>query len=224
MRIVTWNCCRGDMAKKIAAVRELNPDVLLLQEATPKVEDHGGRFLSFVDGIGIATLTFNGYEITEAYEYENRCGLGTTVRRDDEEIDVVNIWTHPRRRYVDSALGVIDATPADRFAVFAGDFNANATFRRGYDQLLEAFERRGCHSAYHAFHGTPHGEERHPTHYWRRREGSPFHLDYCFLPRQTRIIDVHVGEFDEWSALSDHRPLTVNMTLPRGREDSSFAN
>lgn len=41
MRIVTWNCCRGDMAGKIAAARELNPDVLLLQETTLKVEEHG---------------------------------------------------------------------------------------------------------------------------------------------------------------------------------------
>ena len=72
-------------------------------------------------------------------------------------------------------------------------------------------EELGLVSAYHRYTGEPHGIERTPTHYWRWQETSPFHIDYCFVPRSWRIERVEVGGFDEWKELSDHRPLIVDV-------------
>ena len=212
MRIVTWNCCRGDVEQKLAAVRSLNPDVLLLQETKPAARDGGAHYLAYLDGIGIATYTFNGHSVSSVREHENRCGLTVTVG----DVDVVNVWTHPLKRYVDSALAVIRATDPDRPTIFAGDFNANAIFGRGYDQLIEELRTRSTRSAYHEFHGADHGSELHPTHYWRWQEASPFHLDYCFVPKSFAVTNVEVGSFVDWKRLSDHRPLAVDM-VPASR-------
>lgn len=35
VRLASWNCARGPLAKKIDALHTLNPDVAVLCEATP---------------------------------------------------------------------------------------------------------------------------------------------------------------------------------------------
>jgi hypothetical protein len=75
----------------------------------------------------------------------------------------------------------------------------------------------GLVSAYHEFFGEPHGRELQATLYWRWQQRSPFHCDYCFIPRSwTRAIEsVQVRKYDEETAESDHRAVIVDIAVER---------
>src|SRR5690606_1092327 len=101
--------------------------------------------------------------------------------------------------------------------VLAGDFNSNAAWDRpnrplDHSRIVNRLEADfGLVSAYHASTGCAYGGEVHATHYFRWQEDGPFHIDYCFVPREWRLSRVEVGGFEEWRELSDHRPLAVDV-------------
>ena len=65
MRIVAWNCCRGPMAKKVAALETLRPDVAVLAEAAaPSAEsDQLLWFPSNASRLGIQVRSFGASRI-----------------------------------------------------------------------------------------------------------------------------------------------------------------
>ena len=96
-----------------------------------------------------------------------------------------------------------------------GDFNINfppdrrSTLADRLDRefgFVSAFKKFAEHSGGSTFEP--------PTYYHYRREKRPFHIDYCFIPREweSRIRLVEIPAFHEWST-SDHRPLTVDLNL-----------
>jgi endonuclease/exonuclease/phosphatase family metal-dependent hydrolase len=46
-----------------------------------------------------------------------------------------------------------------------------------------------------------------------RNKDKGYHIDYCFVPKQSTIERVAIGNYDEWKDLSDHRPLIVDLAL-----------
>ena len=104
--------------------------------------------------------------------------------------------------------------------VLCGDFNSNAIFRprkiRNHNAVVSLLDQRNIVSAYHAFFGEQHGEEKRPTHYFRFQRTDPFHIDYVFLPREwiPSLKNVTVGTYREWRPASDHVPLVVDLSLP----------
>jgi exodeoxyribonuclease III len=86
--------------------------------------------------------------------------------------------------------------------------------KQHFDMVQTLREQFGIVSAYHAFHGVEHGEELHPTHYWRRDEDERWHIDFCFVPHSwaEKVQSVDVGGYAEWKD-SDHRPLTVDVAV-----------
>jgi len=104
-------------------------------------------------------------------------------------------------------------------AVVMGDLNSNAIWDSDHPQelnhsaLVSVLQQLGMVSSYHAYFNEEHGSERRPTHYFRWQESSPFHIDYCFIPKDwaNRLRAVEVGTFSEWKDVSDHRPLMVEI-------------
>ena len=68
-------------------------------------------------------------------------------------------------------------------------------------------------SAYHEWNAEAHGREKTPTYYFLWKEDRPYHIDYCFVPRNwlPRVRHVEIGSFDAWKSHSDHRPLLVEI-------------
>lgn len=102
--------------------------------------------------------------------------------------------------------------------VVAGDFNSNtiwdASRKSGnHSDVVSLLEERGLVSAYHLNSNEPHGTETTPTFHLYRHQGRPFHLDYIFVPQPwtSRLRAVEVGPHDQWSKLSDHCPVTVDI-------------
>lgn len=93
-------------------------------------------------------------------------------------------------RYEEDVLNAIRAAkrvlPADLQVVVAGDFNSSPAVSSQRRRSLEMFrmlgEEFGLVSADHTFFGVELGHEPHPTFYMNRRQGRPFHIDYCFVP------------------------------------------
>jgi endonuclease/exonuclease/phosphatase family metal-dependent hydrolase len=79
--------------------------------------------------------------------------------------------------------------------VVAGDLNAH-----GETEVIRPFHAVGLRD--------PGGDSTHPA------QAPRFRFDYVLVPERATIVDDHVPEGDdEWAALSDHLPLTVEFDL-----------
>lgn len=114
------------------------------------------------------------------------------------------------------------STPAARKPVIlCGDFNSNKLWddhrkTHNHSAVVSLLEQRGLLSAYHHFFSEPQGHETRPTYYFWHRQNRGYHIDYVFLPRAwaSCIQSVAVGHHADWFHLSDHVPLSIDLTLP----------
>jgi hypothetical protein len=217
MRIVTWNCARGPLGAKRAALASLNPDVAVLTEAsrpTPNDADvlwHGeGKYgVAIYAGAPFVALRVpNQREVPCVYPVHIAGPITFTL---------IGVWTWPVPTYKKALMNGLDAhANVPRPWVVAGDFNGNVNFDRirSQSKWRDCFGRlqsTGLVSAYHAYAGCAFGEQEDPTHYFRWHENKPFHLDYCFVPAAWKIEAVSVGSYADWKGLSDHRPVVVDV-------------
>jgi len=227
MRIVAWNCCRGPMAKKLASLDALRPDVAVLAEATePERESPAVLwFPSNASRLGIQVRAFGGYSLRRLKRAElPNCIVPVRVSG-PASFTLLAVWTWPAPSYTQAFLngltsyaGLLRRGPT----VVAGDFNGNPMFDKptqrikwwstGFAQLHAA----ELVSAYHTFHGVAFGGEGHATHHFLRRPERPFHIDFCFVPRAwaQHQLEVQVVHGAEWRTLSDHFPLVVDTAVP----------
>jgi endonuclease/exonuclease/phosphatase family metal-dependent hydrolase len=133
------------------------------------------------------------------------------------------VWTWPDPTYlaaIDCAMeayaSLFDAGPV----VMAGDFNSSAHSTKSVRGLSHAtidhsLARHKLQSAYHAVTGEVSGQETRGTYYTRNVRDASFHIDYCYIPSAwvSSVTNVAVGDYEQWRALSDHRPLTIDMDL-----------
>lgn len=104
--------------------------------------------------------------------------------------------------------------------VMLGDFNSNTFWDdehpadRSHSALVRRLAELGMESAYHRHAGEPQGGESAPTFFEYRHAHRPYHLDYCFLPKawMPRVRRVDIGAHADWAHLSDHMPLTVEVS------------
>jgi endonuclease/exonuclease/phosphatase family metal-dependent hydrolase len=106
----------------------------------------------------------------------------------------------------------------ERETLLVGDFNSNKIFDRphkdiSHSRVVEILEQEGIVSVYHHFFHEQQGSESRPTFYLYKNRTRPFHLDYCFAPRDwcERVRHVRIGGFRPWSQWSDHCPLMVEF-------------
>lgn len=72
-------------------------------------------------------------------------------------------------------------------------------------RLLDAFHARNMVSAYHAYHGIDHGQERHQRYRHTPRVSDPWHLDFCFVAnhwaKDVTSVEVLVTDSGERKAI-----------------------
>jgi endonuclease/exonuclease/phosphatase family metal-dependent hydrolase len=83
------------------------------------------------------------------------------------------------------------------------------------ENVVKLLEERGPVSAYHEYFYEAQGEESRRTISLNRRDDKPYHIDYIFIPREwaVHLQAVKVGEYKEWSKLSDHCPIVVELEI-----------
>jgi len=222
MRIVAWNCCRGPMAKKAAALEGLRPDVAIVSEALEPEEESAQLhwYPSNASRLGIQIRSYGPYTLRRLKRAElPNCVVPVRVRG-PVNFNLLAVWTWPAPSYTKAFLNGLSAYArllSGGPTVVAGDFNGNPVFDQrkqrvkwwtmGFDQLQQV----GLVSAYHEFNEVAYGQEIHATHHFLRKPDRPFHIDFCFVPMAwaRSQLDVQVAHGPAWSALSDHFPLIV---------------
>lgn len=85
--------------------------------------------------------------------------------------------------------------------IVIGNFNSNEQFKprdRTWNHyvVVGRLENLGLYSLYHQQHDRDHGDEDDPTFYLYGSDDYPYHLDYCFLPKNL-IAGAHLRIADD---------------------------
>ena len=227
-RIATWNCYRGEAQSRAEFLWRLGAEIAILQECgQPEAEHAVCGWNGPRPAQGVAILTTGRFQLahSSAPLKAGTYGISGEVSG-PVDLRVMGIWAHrsrtPAISYVQSVLGTLGLHDdlLQQPVVIAGDFNSNAIWngtrkRINHATLVARLAEMGLVSAYHEFFGESHGSESRPTHYFLRDEGRPFHIDYCFVPREWigAIRAVEVGSYLDWRDQSDHMPLIVELDL-----------
>jgi len=227
MHLVTWNACKGQFNRKVPLLDQLAADVAVVQEIASPGEDTEQTFW-FGDNLrqGLAVIARDPYRLRHLPQQHGVPKFVIPVAVDGPQPFVLfAVWTQRESRstrYVRAASTAIDmyaSTFRENRVVLLGDFNSNAIWDkhhpadRNHSAMVGRLAAHGLVSAYHHHTGEIHGQEKQPTLYFRWNQSKPYHIDYCFLPRQWAdgIQRVEVGSFDAWRKFSDHRPLSVHF-------------
>ena len=218
MRIVAWNCRRGPLAVKRAALAALDADVVVLSEA-PRPKAAEPDLLWFGTGkFGVAVAAREPFRVTPFPQQIVPCVYPVAVDG-PERFTLLAVWTWPAPSYREALMnGLLAYHDLPRPWVVAGDFNGNVCFDRPRQKLkwrdsFDRLEAAGLVSSYHTFAGATPGAEPVPTHYFRTHRDEPFHIDYCYVPAawMDRVESVDIAPFEAFASLSDHRPITVTV-------------
>ncbi len=229
MRIVTWNCWRGPATKKLPLLDSLASTISVIQEC-PRPSQNDNSTLWFGDNPrqGIAVIASAGYRVSPIPTREVPRYIIPIQVTGPVSFLLLAVWSQQdlNFRYVKAIIRAVEcygdlivAQPT----VVVGDFNSNTIWDykrpdgQNHTGLVRNLAALGLVSAYHHFHGETHGAESRPTLYLLRKQARPYHIDYCFMPKNwtPHIRSVEVGAYDSWANVSDHRPLMVDLDLPR---------
>jgi exodeoxyribonuclease-3 len=219
MRIVTWNCRRGPLATKRAALSSYDADILVLTEASrPAVAESDVAWFG-ERRFGVAVIARPPFRLAPVQSLSVPCVYPISVVG-PESFTLLAVWTWAAPTYRQALLAGLHAyahlpTPW----VVAGDFNGNVCFDRPRQRVkwrdsFELLESVGLVSAYHTFANVIPGQEPVPTHYFLTHRDRPFHIDYCYIPAVwvDRLVNVSIAPFEEFASLSDHRPVSIAIT------------
>jgi endonuclease/exonuclease/phosphatase family metal-dependent hydrolase len=227
MRIVTWNCC-GKFCQKARHIAAMKPDILAVQEVealgdAPKFSgdiqptySHRAALRPIPKSIGIFSYTDTSLDALCVMPGV-RC---YRARHYEHHFQIMAVWTSVSAsgkqdyRQLHDVLDHHDGWIRQWPTIVLGDFNQSARYKGdGWTTLQKLMDGLGLVSAFHSHFGEDFGQETRATHYHQLRQDKPFHLDYCFLPRDWAryIAHVSVGTYDEWNGISDHVPLIVDI-------------
>jgi len=239
MRLTTWNC-NGGFSRKIGTALSLRPDVLIVPECgenswaqqelglpTPNCVEWIGN----IPSKGLGVFSFGEHRISRAdfYNPEHRLILPLEVRGPLPFL-LLAVWTLPDENgsYVRPLLDAWkEYAPHfhDRDVIVAGDFNASVSLPgkpiARFPEFIDLAAKRDVVSLYHSATGEHHGSETSPTFFMYRHAHRPFHIDFIFAGKSvlSRLRSFEVGTHQDWSAHSDHVPLTVDFGTPSPPEN-----
>jgi endonuclease/exonuclease/phosphatase family metal-dependent hydrolase len=102
--------------------------------------------------------------------------------------------------------------------ILVGDFNSNKIWdyktRVGdHSDVVDKLADNNIQSIYHRHFDIEQGIEKHPTFFLQRKISKPYHIDYCFASGDflDKVQNVAIGTYEEWSAYSDHAPMTIDF-------------
>jgi endonuclease/exonuclease/phosphatase family metal-dependent hydrolase len=236
LRLMTWNCRVGGFRKKSVHVESLRPDILAVQEV--EAFDQASIFNgvsqpTFRDRLAdpafprraIGVFSYSDTQIRPVDLAEPLFSFRRyEARHAGRELNVVAVWPWQTKsaktayRQAHEGIELHRGWIGQRDTVMLGDFNANANFKgHNWKDLLGLLESLNLVSAYHEYFKEEPGREHQPTHFHLGRQTSPFHLDYCFIPRAwlPYLSVVQVGTYADWGGISDHAPVIVDVTFPQ---------
>ena len=223
MRIVTWNCYSGTATNRFAELSPLRPDIVVLQECSgsPGLISENYHWFGDNHQKGLAVLTQNGFTLSLGpVDPRVHNSVFTLIVSGPVHFNLLAVWSLPDPTYARAINRGLDAYASfikSGATVIAGDFNTHPLLDSkqrecSHSTLVERLGSEfGIVSAYHAAKEPDSPEQ--PTLYYRWKQDAPFHIDYCFVPRDWlgSLRKVSVGSYKDWQGRSDHRPLLVDV-------------
>jgi hypothetical protein len=222
MRLITWNCRHGSLNERVAQLATESPDLVFVQEWAPARSDTAGFLTRSVNSRkGIALGSLNPAFRLRRLDTPRGCGqavMAARVRSARDRFTILGIWAQGPR-FVDDVLSslhayrrVLRGSPC----IVLGDLNSGTRqygkpyVSRGHSRIVDVLSGYGLESAYHRSHNVAHGGESDPTYRHQMKRSLPWHIDFCFVPRQwalqaTRVID------SAWALTSDHNALVIDV-------------
>ncbi len=243
MRIIEWNC-QGAFRKKNDKRLSLNPDILIIPECenekklkfgnlTPKPND----FLWFGDnenkGIGIFSYSDYKFELMREYNAEFKYIIPLKVAKNDNSFLLFAIWAKDNKqnheaRYIGQIWLAINyySELFHNETILIGDFNSNKIWdykdRVGnHSDVVEFLGNKKIRSLYHLKNDENQGKEKTPTFYMYRKLEKTYHIDYCFVSKNSinNGFDFAILDINNWIKFSDHSPIVVEIEkLPKTDE------
>ncbi|MCA0397045.1 MAG: endonuclease/exonuclease/phosphatase family protein [Bacteroidetes bacterium] len=176
-------------------------------------------------GLGVFSYSDFRFQVLDVYDDQLKMIVPIAVSNSRFSFTLFAIWANnpndPDGQYVEQvwkALQRYDALIKNKRTILIGDFNSNTIWDRprregNHSAVVKKLAAKGVHSLYHYYFNQVQGSELHPTLYLYRKKERPYHLDYCFASNDflKRLTKVEVGEFETWSAYSDHMPLIISF-------------
>jgi exonuclease III len=226
MRIVTWNSNRA-FGKKASALLELDPDVAIIQECERDfVTPAGYKYLwiGALPHMGLGVLTRDQEARIDPGPKEEWTFF-MPVTLPVLNLRLLATWAFQRRASsakapnrvgtIPSVLAPLESWLSVGRSVMAGDFNHNLKWdtprgTNNFRPVVHQLHRAGLRSAYHEATLEGFGQEKQPTHLFRRNAKAEYHIDYCFVHQSLGVASAEVLRSEHWGKLSDHFPLVVN--------------
>lgn len=234
MRIITWNC-NGAFRKKFEHITTTEADIYIIQECEDPSSSNDAHYKAWASnyiwmgdtknkGIGIFArhdLKLTRLDWSNNYnDHTVKHFLPCTI---NEQFNILAVWLHqnnsPTFGYIGQFWKYLQVNKVNMAnAIIAGDFNSNVrwdTWDRwwNHSDVVRELEEIGIVSAYHHFTKEEQGKETQPTFYLHRNVNKPYHIDYCFTPREMlKTMDsLKIGTYDEWINISDHVPVVLTF-------------
>jgi hypothetical protein len=208
--------------ERIVQLSTESPDLVFVQEWAPGRSDTTGFLARSVNSRkGIALGSLNPAFRLRRLDTPRGCGqavMAARVKSEGDDFTILGIWAQGPR-FADDVLSSLQAygrllrrSPS----IVLGDLNSGTRqygkpyVSRGHSRIVDLLSRYGLESAYHRSHNVVHGAEKDPTYRHQMKVSLPWHIDFCFVPRQwnlqaTRVID------SDWALTSDHNALVIDV-------------
>lgn len=231
MKIVSWNC-NGALRKKLAAVRDLDADVYVIQECEDPARCESDEYRSWASNHlwigdnknkGLGVFAREGFSLRRVDLDPGPLQLFLPCVLSDR-FSLLAVWTKqansPTFRYIGQVWKYLQLHRdflRTESAALIGDLNSNSIWDVwdrwwNHSDVVRELQELGLSSAYHHVRDEQQGRELSPTLYLQRNITKPYHVDYAFLSSALLPgTTVDVGIQDHWLPLSDHMPLTIRL-------------
>lgn len=241
IRIVTWNAHAGFHKKLRRLTEELAPDVAVVSEACTEGRLRKAGVANFssmqwigrIPNRGVAAIGFGSCKVKmKSKQWDQRLEWVLPVGVDGPvPFNLFACWIKNAKARCDVPMDA-DLTQGAKLplvyetlvsdpdvpVVIAGDFNNSVNWDKGTERdfcrLVEQYDSLGLVSAYHHWAAEAFGNESSPTFWAQYDSQKPYHIDYCFVPKNWAITQVWVGNYTDWIRKkdgSDHAPLVVDV-------------
>ena len=226
MRIVTWNCNQNFKAK-FELILKFKPNLLVVQECEYLPQDYFPNAKFFwtgrIENKGLGVLIKNGSASLDPIHNPNLINF-LPIMSDDIKILGVWAYNHRAKKFGDAVSGeTIQAIEFykewlvgnDLPCVLGGDFNNSVIWdkpnnQNNFQNINSKLEDLGFKSIYHSLSGDSFGNETETTFFHTKNESKKYHIDYLYA-KSLEAKSITIGKYKDWTKLSDHSPVVVEI-------------